>query len=86
VIEVVGNLGLSIGPNITWSEITLESADEPITTGSSGSWWSPQAANIDANDPSRKSAMRRILNTDGDHVRGRVGALKGMTALVFRRC
>jgi len=32
VIEVVGNLGLSIGPNITWNEITLESTDEPITT------------------------------------------------------
>jgi hypothetical protein len=33
VIEVVGTLGLSIGPNITWNEITLESTDEPITTG-----------------------------------------------------
>jgi hypothetical protein len=30
VIEVVGTLGLSIGPNITWNEIT---PDEPITTG-----------------------------------------------------
>ncbi len=33
VIEVVGTLGLSIGPNITWNEITLDSTDEPITTG-----------------------------------------------------
>ena len=33
VIEVVGTLGLSIGPNITWNEITLERTDEPITTG-----------------------------------------------------
>jgi hypothetical protein len=33
VIEVVGTLGLSIGPNIAWNEITLESTDEPITTG-----------------------------------------------------
>jgi hypothetical protein len=33
VIEVVGTLGLSIGPNITWNEITLESTDERITTG-----------------------------------------------------
>ena len=33
VIEVVATLGLSIGPNITWNEITLESTDEPITTG-----------------------------------------------------
>ena len=33
VIEVVGTLGLSIGPNITWNEITLKSTDEPITTG-----------------------------------------------------
>jgi hypothetical protein len=28
VIEVVGNPGLSIGPSITWNEIT---PDEPIT-------------------------------------------------------
>jgi hypothetical protein len=28
VIGVVGTLGLSIGPNITWNEIT---PDEPIT-------------------------------------------------------
>jgi len=33
VIEVVGTLGLSIGPSITWNEITLERTDEPITTG-----------------------------------------------------
>ena len=33
VIEVVGTLGLSIGPNITWNEITLERTDDPITTG-----------------------------------------------------
>jgi hypothetical protein len=33
VIEVVGTLGLSIGPKITWSKITRESADEAITTG-----------------------------------------------------
>jgi len=33
VIEVVGTQGLSIGPNITWNEITLESTDEPIITG-----------------------------------------------------
>jgi hypothetical protein len=33
VIEVVGTLGLGIGPNIMWDKITLESADEPITTG-----------------------------------------------------
>jgi DNA-binding transcriptional LysR family regulator len=33
VIEVVATLGLSIGPNLTWHEITLESTDEPITTG-----------------------------------------------------
>ena len=33
VIEVVGTLGLSIGSNITWNEITLKSTDEPITTG-----------------------------------------------------
>jgi hypothetical protein len=38
VIEVVGTLGLSIGPNITWNEIT---PDEPITRGSCGSWWLP---------------------------------------------
>jgi hypothetical protein len=30
VIEVVGTLGLCIGPNITWNEITIESTDEPI--------------------------------------------------------
>ena len=30
VIEVVGTLYLSIGPNITWNEITIESTDEPI--------------------------------------------------------
>ena len=30
VIEVVGTLGLRIGPNITWNEITIESTDEPI--------------------------------------------------------
>jgi hypothetical protein len=34
VIEVVGTLGLSVGPKITWDEITLESTDEPITTRS----------------------------------------------------
>jgi hypothetical protein len=33
VIEVSGTLGLSIGPNITWNEITPGSIDEPITTG-----------------------------------------------------
>ena len=33
VIEVVGTLGLSIGPNIAWNEITLESTDDLITTG-----------------------------------------------------
>jgi hypothetical protein len=33
VIEFVGVLGLNFGPNITWSEITPESTDEPITTG-----------------------------------------------------
>jgi hypothetical protein len=33
VIAVVATLGLSIGPNLTWNEITLESNDEPITTG-----------------------------------------------------
>ena len=33
VIEVVGTLGLRIGPNITWNEVTLDSTDEPITTG-----------------------------------------------------
>jgi hypothetical protein len=33
VIEVVSTLTLSIGPNLTWNEITLESNDEPITTG-----------------------------------------------------
>ena len=42
VIEFVGALGLSIGPNITWNEITLdESTDEPITTGIVWSWWLP---------------------------------------------
>ena len=33
VIEVVSTLSLSIGPNLTWNELTLESNDEPITTG-----------------------------------------------------
>jgi len=33
VIGVVRTLGLSIDPNITWNEITLESTGEPITTG-----------------------------------------------------
>jgi hypothetical protein len=34
VIEVdPNNLQAALGPNVTWSEITLESTDEPITTG-----------------------------------------------------
>jgi hypothetical protein len=33
VIEVVATLGSSIGPNLTWNEITLESNDEPIAKG-----------------------------------------------------
>ena len=34
VIEVdPNNLRATLGPNITWHEITLESTDEPITTG-----------------------------------------------------
>ena len=33
VIDVVGTLDLSIGPNIMWNEITLESSDQTITTG-----------------------------------------------------
>jgi hypothetical protein len=34
VIEVDPNdLQATLGPNITWNEITLESTDEPVTTG-----------------------------------------------------
>jgi hypothetical protein len=33
VIEIVQPRGSSIGANLTWSEITLDSDDEPITTG-----------------------------------------------------
>jgi hypothetical protein len=34
VIEVdPNNLQATLGPNITWNEITLESTDEPISTG-----------------------------------------------------
>jgi hypothetical protein len=33
VIDVVGTLGLSIGPNITSNKITLDSTGKPITTG-----------------------------------------------------
>jgi hypothetical protein len=34
VIEVdPGNLQATLGPNVTWNEITLESTDEPITAG-----------------------------------------------------
>jgi hypothetical protein len=33
VIELVGTLGSSIGPNITWNENHTRETDEPITTG-----------------------------------------------------
>jgi hypothetical protein len=34
VIEVdPSNLQTTLGPNVSWNEITLESTDEPVTTG-----------------------------------------------------
>jgi hypothetical protein len=39
VMEVDPNdLQATLGPGVTWNEITIESSDEPLTKGMSESW------------------------------------------------
>ena len=68
VIEVdPNNLQGALGPNITWSEITLESTDEPITKGirTKLPWiaaYFQKNLRLDGSDHGFKKDLANILN------------------------
>lgn len=68
VIEVDPNdLQATLGPNITWNEITLESTDEPVTTGIKMKLsWIPayfeKNLNLDGSDFRSKNQLANILS------------------------
>jgi hypothetical protein len=66
VIEVNPNdLQATLGPNVTWNEITLESTDEPITTGIVRKLpWLPAyfEKNLDGSDHGAKRELANILS------------------------
>lgn len=68
VIEVdPNNLQTTLGPNITWNEITLESTDEPVTKGIDLKLtWIPayfeKNLNLDGSDLGTKNELANILS------------------------
>jgi hypothetical protein len=68
VIEVDPNdLQATLGPNITWNEITLESTDEPITTSIRAKLpWLPEYfeknLRLDGSDHGAKRELANILS------------------------
>jgi hypothetical protein len=67
VIEVdPGNLQGTLGPNVAWHEITLESTDEPVTTGITMKLpWLPAYSNkaLDGAPYHDKNTLANILST-----------------------